>query len=207
MRTKNIYPTQLVIKRQTKKPQGDSNVEALFKATSRIATLYLYQAGGREISVHVSKPVKIGNREPVYPNSIILNVYAISDLKEGKSFEIPFPPSPNNTPFTVFNLGPFTSLPSVVTDVDIVTKEWNTVVKNNRYTFSKYKTAETVRIDVMPVNLVDALFNMQTWPGWDTNDVLTFENNTSAGILTIKAGPNFPTGRVNAPLTIITDNR
>lgn len=207
MRTKNIYPTQLVIKRQTKKPQGDSNAEAFLKATRRIATLYIYQAGNREISVNVSTPVKIGNGEPFYPNSITLNIFAISDLKAGKSFEIHFPPISNHPPVTEFNPGAFASLPPGVTDVDIVTKEWNTVVENNRYTFSKYKISETVRTDVLPVYIIEALTNMQSWRIWNTNDVLTFENNQSTRILTIKAGPNFPTGTVNAPLTIITDTR
>lgn len=199
MRTKNIYPTQLVIKRQTKKPQGDSDIEAFLHATGRIATLYLTHG----ISVHVSTPVKIGNRDPVYPNSITLDIRAISDLKAGKSFDIP--QSSNFSHLIEFNPAAFASIPPVVTDVDIVTKEWNTVVENNRYTFSKYKTVETVRTGVLPADMVEALSHMQMWRTWDTNDVLTFEKKTSA--ITIKAGPNFPTGKVNAPLTIITDNR
>lgn len=199
MRTKNIYPTQLVIKRQTKKPQGDSDIEAFLHATGRIATLYLTHG----ISVHVSTPVKIGNRDPVFPGSIILDIRAISDLKAGKSFDIP--QSSNFSHLIEFNPAAFASIPPVVTDVDIVTKEWNTVVENNRYTFSKYKTVETVRTGVLPADMVEALSHMQMWRTWDTNDVLTFEKKTSA--ITIKAGPNFPTGKVNAPLTIITDNR
>lgn len=203
MRTKNIYPTQIFIKRTTKKDQADSDVESFLKSMRSIANVNLSLGGGREILVGVSTPVRIGNGEPFYPNSIILNISAILDLRGGKSFEVNLVPD-FYYPHTEFNIGSFAAFNEVITDVDVVTREWNTVVdERNRYTFSKYKISETVRDGVFPSALVEALLYMQSWYQWNTNDVLSM--TISNRIVTIKAGPNFPTGTVNAPLTIITD--
>lgn len=204
MRTKNIYPTQIFIKRTTKKAQADSDVEAFLKSMRHIANVNLSLGGGREILVGVSTPVRIGNGGPFYPNSIILNISAISYLRGGKSFEVNIVPD-FHYPHTEFNIGSFAAFNEVITDVDVVTREWNTVVdERNRYTFSKYKISETVRDGVFPSALVESLLNMQSWYQWNTNDVLSM--TISNRIVTIKAGTNFPTGTVNAPLTIITDN-
>lgn len=204
MRTKNIYPTQIVIKRTTKKAKDDSDVEAFLKSMRHIANVNLSLGGGREILVGVSTPVRIGNGDPFYPNSIILNISAILYLRGGKSFEVNIVPD-FYYPHTEFNIGSFASFNEVITDVDVVTREWNTVVdEHNSYTFSKYKISETVRDGVFPSTLVESLLYMQSWYQWNTNDVLSM--TISNRIVTIKAGPNFPTGTVNGPLTIITDN-